>query len=147
MRRRFRKRPVTVAEVLSEENPVRKAYLLGYFLGYSGHLAWSGWSRELKESVLSEAEARNVLGTALEAFRKGRMEGASDRELDIMLGVYRPPVLELEFTRESVRSAVERSKLLGMLSARFTGEARFLGFVRFSNSRGHLGIPSFLRRP
>ncbi len=145
--RRFRKKPVTIAEILSEESPVRKAYLLGYFLGYSGHLAWSGWSRELKERVLREAEARNVLGPALDSFRKGRTEGASDRELDVMLGVYRPPVLEAELSAESVRSVVERSRILGMLSVRLTGEARFLGFVRFSNSRGHLGIPSFLRRP
>ncbi|GAB6136675.1 hypothetical protein [Thermococcus prieurii] len=145
--RRFRRKPVTVAEIQVEENPVRKAYLLGYFLGYSGHLAWSGWSRELKERVLGEAEARNVLGPALDSFRKGRTEGASDRELDIMLGVYRPPVLEVEFARESARSAAERSGIFSMLSTRFTGEVRFLGFVRFSNSRDHLGIPPFLRRP
>jgi len=64
-----------------------------------------------------------------------------------MLGIYRPPVMEVELDRESVRSVVDRSRLLGMLSVRLTGEARFVGFVRFSNSRAHLSLPSFLRRP
>ena len=147
MRRRFRQRPVTLAEVLSEEDPVKRAYLLGYFFGYVGHLAWSGWSRELKERVLREAEVRSVLSGAIEAFKRGRTEGASDRELDVMLGIYKPPVLEAELSTESVRSAAERPRILGMLSVRPTGQARFLALVRFSNSRGHLGIPFFLRRP
>ena len=147
MRRRFRRKPVTLAEILSEKNPVRKAYLLGYFFGYAGHLAWNGWSRELKEHVFRDAERGNVFPQAFKAFKKGRAEGASDRELDIMLGIYRPPVLEAELSTESFRSTFERSRLLGMLSVKLTGETRFLGFVRFSNSRSHLRLPSFLRRP
>ncbi|NJE54273.1 hypothetical protein [Thermococcus sp. 21S9] len=145
--KRFRGKPVTMAEILAEENPVRRAYLLGYYLGYSGHLAWSGWARDLKERTFREAEARDALGSAVNAFKRGRREGISDRELDTAFGMYRPPVFETELGKESVRSAVERSRILGMLSLKVTGEARFLGFVRFSSTREHLGIPSFLRRP
>jgi len=147
MRKRFRRKPVILVEILFEENPVKKAYLLGYFLGYTGHLAWSGWSRELKERVLREAERSGALSEAFEAFKRGRTEGASDRELDVMLGVYRPPVTEAELNTEPIRTALERSGILGMMSSRPTGEVRFLSFVRFSNSRGHLTLPRFLRRP
>ncbi|MCD6372450.1 MAG: hypothetical protein J7L37_02710 [Thermococcus sp.] len=147
MSERFRKKPVTIKEILSETDPVRKAYLLGYLLGYSGHLAWSGWARELKNRVFMEAEASNVLSSAFNAFKKGRREGASDRERAIVLGSYRPLALEVERSTETVRSATEPSKTFGMLSARSTGEAIFLGFLGSLNSKRHLRLPSFLRKP
>lgn len=147
MSKRFSENPVTVKEILLETDPVRKAYLLGYLLGYSGHLAWSGWARELKNRVFMDAEANNVLSSAVNAFKKGRRKGASDREQAIALGSYSPPTLEVELSTETVRSATERSKTFGMLSVRLTGEVRFLGFVGFPNSKRPLRCPSFLRKP
>ncbi|WP_457743089.1 hypothetical protein [Thermococcus sp.] len=141
------RRFLRLRDVLEERDIVRRAYLTGYLLGYAGHLAWSGWSRELKEAVFRSAEERGLLRKAIIAFRKGRIEGASDRELDIMLGIYQPPVTETELSSETIRAYLSRSSLFGMLSSRPTGAVRFLRFVRFSNSRHHLRVPDFLRRP
>ncbi|WP_054840798.1 hypothetical protein [Thermococcus peptonophilus] len=83
--------PLDIKKIIAEEDPVRKAYFLGYFIAYYGHTDWVGIWRELRDSIFESAEESGVLREAIEAYRRGgKKEGARDRELAIARGLYRP---------------------------------------------------------
>ncbi|WP_297421854.1 hypothetical protein [Thermococcus sp.] len=78
------KKPPRIEEVKLEEDPVRKAFLAGYWIGYTGSSEWVGRGNELKRLVLNWAEHSGKLGEALKAYRAGKNKGRALKEGEIL---------------------------------------------------------------
>lgn len=144
------KGPLDLKKILAEGDPVKKAYLLGYFIAYYGHTDWVGVWRELRDSVLESAEESGVLRKAIDAYRRGKKDGAHDRELAIAQGLYRP--LSPEEVEHEVKKIQEikvlppQTRIPKMLRVRLTGEPRMLLRSQIMDQVRTLSLPRFLGR-
>ncbi|MDI3475147.1 MAG: hypothetical protein PWQ79_77 [Thermococcaceae archaeon] len=142
-------REIKLERVLGERDPVKKAYLAGYLIGYGGHSEWSGWARELRDKVMKEAESAGVLEKALKAYREGKKAGSERRERDIREGIYSSsieeeiPKIKPKRVRVSIGPENYRSDV-GKLP-RSIQMARFVGLGGIFRRR-RMGLPGFLRR-
>lgn len=144
------KGPLDLKKILAEGDPVKKAYLLGYFIAYYGHTDWVGTWRELRDSVLESAEERGVLRKAIDAYRRGKKDGAHDRELAIAQGLYRPlstEDVEQEVKKiQKIRALPPQTGIPKMLRVRLTGEPRMLFRSGIMDQVRTLRLPRFLGR-
>ncbi len=79
--------PPKIEEVKREKDPVKKAFLAGYWIGYTGSSEWVGRGNELKRLALDWAEHSGKLKEALRAYRIGKDEGRTLREDEILRGL------------------------------------------------------------
>ncbi|AEC52463.1 hypothetical protein PNA2_1548 [Pyrococcus sp. NA2] len=68
-----------VNEILKEKNVIRRAYLFGIYVGLYGHIEWSGWIREVLESIYREAIELELYDKVREAYREGKEIGRRER--------------------------------------------------------------------
>ncbi|MBP1911380.1 hypothetical protein [Thermococcus stetteri] len=144
------KEHLDIKRVITEKDPIKRAYLLGYLIAYYGHTDWVGVWRELREALFKSAEEVGSLGSVIEAYRRGKKDGARDRRLAIARGLYRP-LPEEEITRkvkEIERASVlpPRGRVPKILDPRVTGEPRMLLRSEITGPARILRLPRFLGR-
>ncbi|AMQ18595.1 hypothetical protein [Thermococcus peptonophilus] len=142
--------PLDIKKIIAEEDPVRKAYFLGYFIAYYGHTDWVGIWRELRDSIFESAEESGVLREAIEAYRRGKKEGARDRELAIARGLYRPlPTGDIQHKVEEIQKISTlplQTRVPKILKIRLTGEPKMLLRSEIIGQVRTLRLPRFLGR-
>lgn len=67
-----------------EQDIVKRAYLAGYWVGYTGNSEWVGAGNRLKRGVLKAAEEAGLLREVLKAYREGKLHGLRTREREIL---------------------------------------------------------------
>ncbi len=84
-----------------EQDIVKRAYLAGYWVGYTGNFEWIGAGNRLKRGVLKAAEEAGLLREALKAYREGKLHGLRTREREILERI--SSKLSSEETSDTVR--------------------------------------------
>ncbi len=139
-------KPPKIDDVKKEKDPVKRAFLAGYWIGYTGSSEWVGRGNELKRLALDRAEHSGKLKEALKAYRTGKDEGRILRESEILKGLsYRAGELEegiitipVVFIGEDQRGRKSKGKMLK--------RAGVLGIPGILKRRKMLRSPRFLRR-
>ncbi len=139
-------KPPKIEDVKKEKDPVKRAFLAGYWIGYTGSSEWVGRGNELKRLALNWAEHSGKLKEALNAYRTGKDEGRTLREGEILRGlsyradewgesIVRVPVVP---TGEEQRTKKGRGKMLN--------RAGVLNIPTVLKKGEMLRSPRFLRR-
>jgi len=143
---------LTLSEVEEEPDIIKRAYLAGRWVGYTGNSDWMGVGRRVKRGVLRAAEEAGLLREALEAYRQGKFHGRKAREREILEEMYSG--LSSEGSSPAVRhdkrvpltGFLEPSVRPGMGRIRSIGMVKMLGLPGAIRKRKFLLMPRFLRR-
>jgi hypothetical protein len=132
-------------DIEEEKNAVKRAYLAGYWVGYTGNSEWIGIGRKLKEYVLRAAEEEGLLREAIHAYREGKSLGKALRERELLKGIYTVNHEQEIPAKVHTKKAVFRSSADTGLS-RSLPRTSVLDIPRILKRRRLLERPGFLMR-
>ena len=94
-----------------EKELVRRAYKLGYEVGYYGHMETLSWVSEEKRKLIEEAIAHGIdVEAIIRAYNLGKRRGREEKRKRIEEGLSRKSLLER--LREELREAYNMSDIL-----------------------------------
>jgi|GEM_PF-1632763 len=108
------------------QNIIKRAYILGYEVGYYRHQEAVGWVKKELRRLEEEAEKAGVLDEFIKAYKRGKIDGGKKRIIEIGEGKERPvemPQLDFRVERTRIRT-----------------------FKRFERRPLFTSLPKFLRR-
>jgi len=136
---------------------LKKAYRLGYFVGFYGHTEWAAWISEEKEEIYLEAQLLGIYEKVKKVYAFGKEEGAKKREELIQKGLSIEPPKSKEEIKKKVME--EPKGLIPMEEVKKTGK-HYLSFlesdkivarpklfkkVKIIKKPNFLKLPSFIR--
>ncbi|WP_461866739.1 hypothetical protein [Thermococcus sp.] len=133
---------------------LKKAYNLGYFVGFYGHSEWLSWIVKEKEEIYSQAKFMGIYKVVKRAYAIGKERGIRKREELIMKGlsVNTIKVEELElrqlplFLEEEGISEVQEERYLNFLQPiKITNPHRLLRENEMLKKPKFFNLPKFLR--
>ncbi|BAA30121.1 hypothetical protein [Pyrococcus horikoshii] len=129
---------IKIQDILNEKNVVKKAYLFGIYVGLYGHVEWSGWVRDILESIYREAESLGIYDEVKEAYNEGKEVGRRERIRRIHAGLMKDKEKE-EISREKIIVSYSGNELRRIAFPRNEDMPRFLRGFKM------LKFPKFLR--
>ncbi len=86
---------------------VKRAYILGYEVGYYRHQDSVGWVKKMLRRYEEEAEKAGILEEVTRAYKRGKIDGARKRVIEIGEGKERPVEMpSIDFRVERTRMRV-----------------------------------------
>ena len=89
------------------EDLIKRAYILGYEVGYYRHQESVGWVKKTLRRYQEEAERAGILEQVLRAYKRGKIDGGRKRVLEIGEGKERPvemPSIDFRVERTRIKT-------------------------------------------
>ncbi len=132
---------------------LKKAYNLGYFVGFYGHSEWISWISKEKKEIYTRAKLMEIYNTVRKAYSAGKKEGIKRREEMIRKGLSEEPAQIEEqvikhlvsFLEEELEFIEEKRHLSLLRSVKRTSPERLMRKHDMLKKPKFFNLPRFLR--
>ncbi len=136
--------------MIKKEEILKKAYQLGYFVGFYGHTEWVRWISKEKEQIYSTAKSLGIYDEVRKAYALGKDDGTKKREELLQKGLSIEPPEDQEEIKLILKGITKEEKtekhyLHFLKLSKITAKPEFLTNTELTKKPKFLKLPRFIK--